>query len=534
MIDGPPMRISAPFFVLLVFSLVALPGCDSGGPGGEDEPPDPTDPSPSTDSVTVSAEAISESGSRIDTAAIAFDGTEVGTGYAEKTYEEDSSETVTVEADADGLVAADSSVGLGSDHNLELTLPEELPDEVTLSFSSVTADADSSAAGTWTWNGEEIASGEASGTHDVSGSDQPGELCFEEGEFFLPACRELTPNQDRSVELEVQRKEVTVSVTPEDSTGSIRSGAATKIYEPRRADSVTIEGEGAATLPKRSGTRDVFSDLITEEPDTDKLDRYLSDTSSVAADRDVSITTNLTKLPACSDGIDNDGDGFADKADVRACETLDGEYDSQDDNEILKAVKRGTSVVFDDSTFVSGKNNEQVARIRSASNPMPPSAQAAKGEVEVFIEVKQSADTSGEDYAIHIKAGPSNDNLTKSDTTEVVLDDDSRDGWYFLEAVGIQGSVFRDGPHYAVYAWDDTKALGEPPEDDGVRVYFFAEQQKIRSHSITYVYEPEDVPDSKQNTAFQQGQPTTLESGECVDRSKTDTVCRVPAGRDRF
>lgn len=532
MIDGPPMRISAPFFVLLVFSLVALPGCDSGGPGGEDEPPDPPDPSPSTDSVTVSAEAISESGSRIDTAAIAFDGTEVGTGYAEKTYEEDSSETVTVEADADGLVAADSSVGLGSDHNLELTLPEELPDEVTLSFSSVTADADSSAAGTWTWNGEEIASGEASGTHDVSGSDQPGELCFEEGEFFLPACRGLTPNQDRSVELEVQRKEVTVSVTPEDSTGSIRSGAATKIYEPRRVDSVTIEGEGSATLPKRSGTRDIFSDLITEEPDTDKLDRYLSDTSSVAADRDVSITTNLAKLPACSDGIDNDGDGFADKADVRACETLNGEYDPQDDNEVLKGVKYGVSVLFDDSTYVSGISGQRTFLV--SDNNFPKSAMAAKGEVDFGIEVKQSADTSGEDFAIHIKAGSSKGNYTKSDTTEIVGDDDSRDGWYFLEAVGIHGSVFRDGPYYAVYAWDDTKALGEPPEDDSVRVYFFAEQQNSRVHEISYVYEPEDVPDNKQNMAFQQAQSTTLESGECVDRSKTDTVCRVPAGRDRF
>jgi hypothetical protein len=482
------------------------------------------------DEVTVATEILNKDGNRIDTARIAYAGSQAGTGYVQKTYEMDASKNLDIQVGGNGLTQADTSVSLGSNHSLEFVLQKEAPKQVTVSFENRAADGDSLVAGDIQLAGELKASDAKSGSFTTAGSRASKQLCFTEGEFFKRYCQTISLMKDQSVELFPERKEVTVATTPVGSTGMILPEALVFVGP----DSVEITGDGSIKRPKRSGTRTIVGDWITEETDSDKLNRYRSQPLTVSAAENIDRKITIDQLiPACSDGIDNDGDGFADKADVRACATLDGEYDPQDDNEILKAVKRSSSVVFDDSTFVSGQTEKRVARIAKASNPMPPSAQAAKDEVEVFIEVKQSADTSGEDYAIHIKAGPSNDNLTKSDTTEVVLDDDSRDGWYFLEAVGIQGEVFRDGPHYAVYAWDDTKALGQPPADDGVRVYFFAEQQKIRSHSITYVFEPEDVPDTKRSKTLKDTQATTLERGECVDRAN-NTVCRVPAGSSKF
>jgi len=514
----------------LVFCLfLVVTACDSGG-GMDDDPPE--EPPPTTDSVTVSAEATDTDGSRIDTAKIMFDGTRIGTGFAEQTFAEDAQRSIDVKADADGLIAADTSVGLGSDHDLSLSLRKQLPEEVTLSFSNTAANADSSAAGTWTWKGEEIASGIVSGSHTVSGSEEAGTLCFQEGKFFLQACAELTPDQNRSVELEIQRKQVTVSVTPVDSNKAVRTEATTTIYEPFRSDSTALDGNASAELPKRSGDRMLVSDWITEEPNSSKLDRWRSDTIHVSAGEDADREIALNQLiPACSDGIDNDGDDAVDRAEGPACTDLDGNYDPADDNEILKRFSRATGRLFDDSVSVSKKVGERSAEIASASNPFPWSVTVAKGEIKHRMEVQRSDSITNQSHATHLKTGASNDNLTVAKTSEVTADADTANGFVLIRVHGIDRSFFADGPHYAVYGWHGCKVRGNCGSIEGTgKFYYFAELENSRGHSWSYIFEPEDVPDNKQQPPQLKAGTATFESNECRQVSKTDTVCRIPAG----
>lgn len=510
----------------ILFSLLALSGCDSSGPGGGNNPPS------SADSVTVAAEAINESGERIDTAAITFDGTQVGTGFAERTYEENPDQIVDIEADAEGLIAADSSVGLGSDHSLELTLREELPDEATISFFNITTDADSSVAGTWTWNDEQIASDVSSGSHTVSGSNAAGTLCYAENEYFLQECREVIPNQETvPVELEVQRKQVTVSVTPVDSTGTVRPETVTKVYEPYRSDSSKIEGEGSVELPARSDERELFSDLITEEPDSDKLDRYRSDTIAVLGAKSVDKQIAVDRLvPACNDLLDNDRDGKTDKEDT-GCTDADGNYEPGDNNEVLN----GTIVVvgryYDNPTYVSSAEEERVAEIRPATNPLPTSITVAKGAVGFGIKVKVTEDTTGEDFAIHLRTGESNNKLTVESTSEVVVDQDTSDGWVFKPVYGFDRSTFVDGSHYAAYIWHGTEARGGGFGDGNDRVHVYLGKKPSRPYRISWAYEPEEVPNNQKSESLHNQtvkEITTLINGECRKVNATDKICKNP------
>lgn len=517
------MRISGLFLALLVLSLVALPGCDSGSPGGEGDPP------PGAESVTVSAEAVNESGTRIDTAAIIFDGTQVGTGYAEETYEQDPDGTVTIEADATGLVSADSSVGLGSDHNLELTLREELPDEATISFSNTTVDSDSSASGTWTWSDEQIADGVASGEHTVPGSEQSRQLCVEEGEFFLQTCREITPNQDRSVELEIQRKQVTVTVTPVDSTGAVRPETVTKVYEPNQSDSSEINGEKSTQLPKRSGDRELFSDLITKEPDSDKRDRFQA-TDTFSADENVSLKVVLVKLDACSDGIDNEangGDGLIDEEDPGCANDAGTGYDPDDDNENHYSSQITVGVVHDDSTFVSGQKSQRSVKIWSSD--LPESVTVAIGEIPLWIENKRLA-VSKQHFLMEIQSaefGPNGctNDYTASQQSEVVADPDTATGFAVNRVYGLTRDAFDGGRCYKLKAHK-----AEPYGGSENKGLFSVGLEEIRSSALRWFFE-DDHPDLQGNSkVLQLSQLTTLKTGEC--RSVEDgKICKDISGK---
>jgi hypothetical protein len=521
-------------FLLAVFLSLFIVGCD-GGPG----PNPPPDKGGQADSISIAAEAVS-GGSIVETAGIWFDPPnadpyKAGTGSVDTTVatQSEPAAMLVLATDKEHVPSDTAVVDLNRNRGYDLTLRmKKLPEEVTLEFSSTAADADSSVYGTWTWNGEEIASGVSSGGFTVPGSNEAGTLCFEESEFFKERCQEVTPNEETvSTALDVQRKQVTVASTPEDSTGAVIPDAVTFVGP----DSVEIEGDGSIKRPKRAGTRTLVGDWITEEPNSRKLDRYRSETVTVSAAEDIDAEIVIDQLiPACSDGIDNDGDGFADKAETRACTNLDGEYDPQDDNEILKGFRRGTLRVFNDSTFVSRKAGERTAEIWPASDPLPWSVTVAKGEIGHRIEVQRSDSISHQSHATHLKTGRSNDNLTVENTSKVTADADTANGFVLIRVHGIDRSFFADGPHYAVYGWHGCKVKNNCGSIEGSgKFYYYAELQNGRAHSWSYVYEPEDVPENKQKSVFQQAQSTTLKSGQCRQVSKTDEVCRVPAEQTR-
>jgi hypothetical protein len=501
----------------LAFGLAA---CDNGG-GMDDDPPPST-----TDSVTVSAEAVTDDGSRIDSAAIAFDGTEAGTGYAEKTYEKDADQSVSVSASEDDYVNTETSIDLGADQSISLEMLEELPETVTVPFENVAADGDSLITGTVTWDDSVVAEDVRSAEVAIPASRDEGKLCVQESDLFAEGCISVTPTSDISEmqEISVQRKTVELTVIPDPPYGDPAETDVT-VYEPFQADSTKFTGENTVELAKRRDelVRRVATDLITDDPDKDnRLDRLTADTS-VSAHADAELTAKPTLVPACSDGIDNEGDGLVD-ADEPGCTERDGfGYDPEDDNETHGLFSRTTGTTdfgFDnDSTFVSSTEGERTAQIREANNPLPQSVTVAVGEIFFAIETKPL----GGAFAIHIKSGDDNDNLTIAKTSDVA-NPDSTDSWGVTKVYGIDRTFFADGPHYGVYAWDSTKVNGEPPFESDKLVIFFEELEDGRAHLIEYFYEP-DHPDlqdgssSAKTAGLSQNEFATLDNGECVDLS---------------
>ena len=507
----------------LAFGLAA---CDSGG-GMDDDPP------PTTDSVTVSAEAVTEDGSRIDSAAIAFDGTEAGTGYAEKTYEKDADRSVSVSASEDDYVNTETSIDLGADQNISLEMLEELPETVTVPFENVAADGDTLVTGTVTWKDSVVAEDIMSADVEIPASRNEGQLCFAENDLFAEGCINLTPTSDISEmqEISVERKSVTYTISPDVPYGD-PSAVAVSV-----SGSQVFEGSGSVDVPKLSASKSRLVSGNLETPDQDnssKVDRLYADTT-VSSFGNIDLTLTLSRLDACSDGIDNDGDGVVDEDDTRACTDLDGNYNPEDDNEILKRLMRGSAEYLDDSTFVSKATGERSDKIRAASNPLPWSVTVAKGEIKHAIEMQMADSIPDQDHATHLKTGASNDNLTVEKTTDIVEDADTANGFVWKRVHGVDRSFFADGPHYAVYGWHGSKARDDPPSSGG-KFYYYAELENSRGHSWSYVYEPEDVPDDKAKltTSAVPTQSATLKSGECMRVSPTDEICRVPAGSFEF
>jgi hypothetical protein len=513
---------------VLCFLLVVAAACDIFGGNDDDDPPPST-----TDSVTVSAEAVTDDGSRIDSAAVAFDGTEAGTGYAEKAYEKDADQSVSVSASEDDYVNTETSIDLGADQSVSLEMLEELPETVTVPFENVAADGDSLIAGTVTWKDSVVAEDVMSADVEIPASRNEGQLCFAENDLFAEGCKTLTPTSDisQAQEISVQRKTVTYTIDPNVPYGD-PSAVAVSV-----SGSQVFEGSGSVDVPKLSASKNrlVSGNLETADQDnSSKVDRLYADTT-VSSFENIDLTVSLEKLPACSDGIDNDGDSAIDKNDTRACTTLDGEYDPGDDNEILKGLTRGSLELLDDSIFVSKSAEERTAKIRSASNPFPPSVTAAKGEIRHEIEMQVADTISNQDHATHLKTGASNDNLTVEKTSDVVVDVDTANGFVWKRVHGIDRSFFADGPYYAVYGWHGSKARGESPSSGG-KFYYYAELKNGRGHLWSYAYEPEDVPDDKTKSvnSTMSNQSATLKPGECVRVSQTDEICRVPAQSSAF
>jgi hypothetical protein len=324
---------------------------------------------------------------------------------------------------------------------------------------------------------------------------------------------------------------VTYTIDPEVPHGDLSA------VEVSVSGSKVSEGFGSVDVAKLSEGKDrlVSGNLETADQDnSNKIDRLYADTT-VSSFRNVDLTLTLSRLDACSDEIDNDGDGFADKSDTRACTDLDGNYDPQDDNEILKGFLRGISRVFDDSTFVSAEEGERTAKISSANSPLPWSVTVAKGKIKHAIEMKMSDSIPDQDHATHIKSGSSNDNLTVEKTSDIVEDSDTANSFVWKRVHGINRSFFADGPYFATYGWHGSKARGESPSSDG-KFYYYAELENSRGHSWSYAYEPEDVPDEKAKSVSSAAstQSATLKPGECMRVSPTDEVCRVPAESFKF
>jgi len=445
----------------------------------------------------------------------------------------DTATTSNEDYSAEVTVTEDTEDGLSDTDHVTITAQKQLPETVTVPFENVAADGDTLVTGTVTWEDSVVAEDVRSAEVTIPASRDEGKLCVQESDLFAEGCKTLTPTSDISETqpITVKRKAVTYTISSDVPYGE-QSAVDVSVSGSR-----VFTGSGSVDVPKLSEGKDriVSGNLETADQDnSSKVDRLYADTT-VSSFENIDLTLALSRLDACSDGIDNDGDGAVDKNDTRACTDLDGIYDPQDDNEILKGFTRGTARFFNDSTFVSKADGQRTAEIASASDPFPWSVTVAKGEISHWMEYQVADSISGQNHATHLKTGASNDNLTVQKTSDVVVDADTANGFVLKRVHGIDRSFFADGPYYALYGWHGSKARGDPPSNGG-KFHYYAELKDGRGVDWSYVYEPEDVPDNKAKSTASavSAQSATLKSGECVKVSQTDEVCRVPAQSSAF
>ena len=517
---------------------VGLAACDSGGGMNDDDnsPPTASVTASTTDPVVGDSVLLDASGSTDP------DGDELTFSWTLETPN-GSNASLSTQTAVDPSFVPDTSGGftaevevsdskLSDTGDVSTTALKELPETITVPVENIAADGDSLISGTVTWDDSVVAEDVRSADVEIPASRTAGELCAQESDLFNEGCISVTPTSDFSQvqAISVQRKSVTYTITPDVPYGE-QSAVDVSV-----SGSKVFEGSGSVDVPKLSAgkSRVVSGNLETADQDnSSKIDRLYADTT-ISSFGNIDLTLALSRLDACSDSIDNDGDGFADKSDTRACTDLNGNYDPEDDNEILKGFARGRAIFFDDSISVSKAFGERVAKIGS-SDALPWSVTVAKGEISHWMEYQVADSISDQDHATHLKTGVSNDNLTVEKTSDVVADVDTANGFVLKRVHGIDRSFFADGPHYAVYGWHGSKARSDPPSTGG-KFYYYAELENSRGHDWSYVYEPEDVPDDKTKpvNSAASTQSATLKPGECMRVSQTDEICRVPAGNSAF
>jgi len=512
-------------YVLLAFFLI-LTACDmfGGNDGDDDDPPPPT-----TDSVTVSAEAVTEDGSRIDSAAIAFDGTEAGTGYAEKTYEKGADRSVSVSASEDDYVNTETSIDLGADQNISLEMLKKLPETITVPVENVAADGDSLITGTVTWEDSIVAEDVRSADVEIPASRNEGQLCFAENDLFAEGCKTLTPTSDISdvQVISVQRKTVELTVALDLPYGESGETDVT-VYEPFMADSTKFTGEKTVELAKRKQglEREIDADLVTEEPDrSDHVDRLVADTT-VSAHENSDPTLSLGKLPACNDGISNDpadeelvdvwsdenGNGFIDPG-----EGDPGCTDPEDDNEghITWQTTIGSGGEGND-TNLSVSSKEGNREFFWYDTDFSVSIKDAV-LINARVEVKVEEDQDGEEFAMEFACGPNRDN---KNLTDIVRDNNTGDGWAFARLRGITTKFFEDDTLCELNNIHASKVRGEEPGDGNDDVFFLvAGDDTIRGFQIRWTIEEEDNHKSATTSGY-----TKNSSGQC-ENTQDSSLC---------
>jgi hypothetical protein len=406
---------------------------------------------------------------------------------------------VTMTADKDGYLSGSESetITQGNDgRTVAIALRKDNPETVVVSYEIRTSGSDTLAVGD-VYNqetGETLASGAASGTIPLPFSDEATTLCAAP-QYFAEGCVEVTPDADKSRTIRITRESVEISFTVNDKSGNSVEDPEI-VVEAGQGEMYTYSsGERTHAFGARAGSRGVSvaaEGFITSER-----------TLAAAESHDLSVELERKeKQPACSDGIDNDGDGLIDEADG-GCVANDSPtpdptdpdwvYDPEDESEEFRVVGNDLGFSSSRSALVSSKEGERTRGL--FGNNFPETIRFAVGKIEFYLGNSIKENQSGEAFAIRFQCGPENESREDHSNiivSDIVPDDQSIDGRRESPVHGFTREILQNGTDCGFFAVHATEVRDEPFGDGNDDVVFYTPNEDA-SFRYRYGYEPEDA-----------------------------------------
>lgn len=412
------------------------------------------------------------------------------------TFPKDSG-TVAVHATADDYQQMEKTTSTESGSTLEFTLEPETPDQSTVTFAVTEADtlvaAEIFVADTLAADGVEPTA--------VFPYDQTIDARVESKFLKTTEISFTTDTEEKTVAVSLQRKTAEIAISPRDDEGNLLAEAKTVIREPNKTDSTTVTGDSSVEVLQLPGRRAIETRLITERPDDpDRLIRYKPFSTTVSASENAELVPSMARLPACDDSISNDEDKLVD-----VWEDTDGNgvpnpkdtgdwgcLSKIDDNEGHWTIRTEMKSLNRTYVISDAEGNRVDELIDRSGNSLVDESilDAIGGAILVSREAQMETDQSGEDWALRFNTGPKN-KLGNVNTTEVVTDQDTTDGWDKFRFI-IPANWFATGLYYKILGVHGSKIRDEPAGDGGGEVVFLRADGKPRVTLFFHVLEDED------------------------------------------
>ncbi|NGP86965.1 hypothetical protein [Fodinibius halophilus] len=439
--------------------------------------------------------------STLDNATLYNADTDEKLGVGEKSLKREKGTKLSVRAEQDGYHSETKPVSFLTNGSVEIVLTEENPDEVTLNYR-IADKKDVLISSAELFIADTLAKSQPEGSITLPYQEAEVDICGR-AEYYEESCKTVTLDESRELSLQSARKTVTYTITPEiyDADGKIVSqeereqiGFHLEVGDSTVTDSLIYSEEipdYRLNYPMSNKTVIVSGDGIynlREDLSTKMLSRG---NAEVSAANNQDITLKLKHVPACSDGIDNDGDSDIDREDS-GCVDSGGNYDPEDDVELVEGLRRTGYATPSSKGYVSSKEGNREVFIGA---PDYPNSIKKALSVEIYVEHKLEADQSNEAFAFKFACGPDENNRDNINMTNIISDDPDVDGWHNPAITGITKDFFATGTNCSIRAVHASKVRGEAPGDGGDDVVFYLPDE-TRELTTVWFYEPEEVESS--------------------------------------
>jgi len=489
------------------FVCFALIACDSNPPGdsGDNEPPKAVaeaSPTDTTAGTEVTFDASGSSDPDDDVGSLTYDW-EFGDG------DSGSGEEARHAYGSAGEYTAELSVSDGESAETDevtVSITEPKPDSVAITYRPQDTDGN-------VLEDAEVTDGTVSGTGEftdsVAYSTDTREVTAER-DGYEDGSTTYTPESSQTVEIELTEKtaEVTVKAQGLETETSLSSQ-----LELSADGEATASGESPLTAEVSVSVDELTVSAAEHEKDRE----VYADTSKTFVLADSPVTVSQRRVAHCSNVFDNDGDGLVGVWTDEDGNDIPTEGDSgdpgctseSDDNEnhrVEASVFSGTS---DDTLFVSSDTDYW----RGQPGPVQfnESIRVAVGNIYFASDVKISVSQSDEAFAAEFECGSS------TNTSQIVEDDPSVDGWHTAVVLGIKSSWFAESTDCRLTSVH--KAFVNDNPGDGNDDVVFKTPSRAGETVISWVYETDHPALSKQSAGQAQIEADTGDDVDVTVRS---------------